>query len=39
MRDAAEKAKMTHEEMQKGLKVFDKVTAAMMSFDFAKIMQ
>ena len=39
MRDAAEKAKMTHDEMKKGMEVFEKVTAAMMSFDFAQIMQ
>ena len=39
MRDAADKAKMTLEEMQKGQAVFEKVTAAAMSFDFSKIMQ
>ena len=38
MRDAADKAKMTSEEMQKGYAVFEKVAAAMMSFDFDKIM-
>ncbi|CAI2363290.1 unnamed protein product [Moneuplotes crassus] len=39
MRDAAEKAKMTPEDMAKGQAVFEQITAAVMSFDFAKIMQ
>lgn len=39
MREAAEGAKMTSEDMAKGQAVFEKITAAVMSFDFAKIMQ
>jgi hypothetical protein len=39
MRKAAEAAKMTHDEMMKGYDVFEKVSAAMMSFDFAQIMK
>lgn len=39
MRECIDKAQMTSEEMQKGMEVFNKVAAAMMSFDFVKIMQ
>ena len=39
MRKCVSAAKMTHKEMKKGYKMFEKVTAAMMNFDFAKIMQ
>lgn len=39
MRKAADGAKMTKEEMDKGMETFNKVATAMMSFDFMKIMQ
>mmetsp|Transcript_23738 Transcript_23738/g.23642 ORF Transcript_23738/g.23642 Transcript_23738/m.23642 type:complete len:294 (-) Transcript_23738:42-923(-) len=39
MREAAEGAKMTSEDMAKGQAVFEKITAAVMSFDFGKVMQ
>lgn len=39
MRECIYGAKMTHEELQRGYQVFEKVTAAMLQFDFAQIMQ
>ena len=39
LRKCIEGSKLTAEEADKGMKVFANVSAAMMSFDFMKIMQ
>ena len=39
LRKCVEGSKLTAEESDKGMKVFEKVSTAMMSFNFMKIMQ